>query len=66
MKYLVLYCFCVTQLVAAQAIDTVFPESYFGLYKGELLIDNPAGRQQIGMEFQISESCLRLGNNLPV
>ena len=39
--------------ISAKAQDKVFPEDYFGIYKGDLEITNAKGKQSIGMEFHL-------------
>ena len=41
---------------SAKAQDKVFPEDYFGIYKGDLEITNAKGKQSIGMEFHLMAS----------
>lgn len=38
---------------SAQAQEKIFPEDYFGIYKGDLEITNAKGKQSIGMEFHL-------------
>ena len=44
--------------VSAKAQDgtLIFPDSYFGVYKGDLEITNAKGKQNIGMEFHLTST----------
>lgn len=49
LSFLIVLLFC----FSAKAQDKVFPEDYFGIYKGDLEITNARGKQTIGMEFHL-------------
>ena len=55
MKFLCLSIVIVSFFYAnTQENELKFPESYFGSYKGDLIIENAKGQQIIGMEFHIN------------
>lgn len=44
---------CIAFTVMAQNDEKQFPEDFFGVYKGDLEIINPQGKQTIQMEFHL-------------
>ncbi len=44
---------CISFIVTAQSNEKQFPEDFFGIYKGDLEIINPQGKQTIQMEFHL-------------
>lgn len=45
----------VLQLKAQEDVKQ-FPQDYFGVYKGDLIINNASGEQKIGMEYHLQPS----------
>lgn len=53
MKHILLL-LALSACLSAEAQDKIFPEDYFGTYKGDLEITNAKGKQTIGMEFHLN------------
>ncbi|MBO3117918.1 hypothetical protein J4050_14270 [Winogradskyella sp. DF17] len=49
--FILIILLCFSSLVLAQKDGFNFPEDAFGIYKGDLIIENDKGKQTIGMEF---------------
>ena len=46
-------CFIWISTLSAQTKELIFPQDYFGIYKGDLHITNSSGEQTIQMEFHL-------------
>ena len=48
---------CISNIsIAQEEKDKIFPDSYFGIYKGDLMISSGKGQQNIPMEFHLLET----------
>jgi len=55
MKHLVILLFTLV-CFSAKAQEKVFPQDFYGIYKGDLIITNPNGEQTIAMELHLNET----------
>jgi len=53
MKSIVVFFFLISTSLFSQEDSLQFPEKYFGIYKGDLVINNTRGTQTIPMEFHL-------------